>query len=528
MRQWMLTAALVLGGTGAVAKSVPDSERARVDALRGQASVLRTAGLERSGIARVALETASVSGLTVTDARTGQRPPVAGEILRVYSRSKFLELFVGGVAEELPGVLSYAGHVKGDDDSSFTLTVNQADQSVVGKVHEGGTLHLLQGRVGEGLTLSEIEVTQNVQDPADDEVRPSKSSRAVFQKAAQGGNVRMLLVYGDDVPARVGNIATFAANFVAEINLILGNSGVSNSNYVSLAGVESAGNTWRPPVHGSTLTKDHVINRMTNDVGEFSTLSTRMDALKADIAVGVMSADDASNCPGSGCAVGRVGGIANTWLASDPFAVVADTYVLGDLSGPHEVGHVLGGAHHNDSSITPQPYSKGKLVSNTWITVMGAFVNPSCPFYTLNNVPTCPRIPRFSNPSVSWGGTPTGDAGVADMASALALQMPVVANYSSEGPSTVGPVGSLTFSQSGTFMTLSWTAAAGSPTSYQVEQAEHPAPVSNPVYTWKPRLYSGPNLSTTFLVKFGTYFSWRVRGCNSAGCGPWTQLGFVI
>lgn len=84
----------------------------------------------------------------------------------------------------------------------------------------------------------------------------------------------------------------------------------------------------------------------------------------------------------------------------------------------HEVGHNLGCAHDLPNSFNDAyfPYSYGYVdPANNWHTIMAVF-QPN------------PTIPYFSNPNVSYLGTPTGDAN-ADNAATINQTRHIVANY---------------------------------------------------------------------------------------------------
>lgn len=491
----------------------------------GTASAL----FERSGIARVSRSAAEVSLVQLRAGPATGSPegsPVVGQSLevRLPGEAQPRSLLVQAVSEEWPGIFSYRGTVDGIEAGDFVISVNRANDDVVGKIHIDTRLFTLLGTKG-AYELSEIETTLSVQDPGNDSVvSPSDSKRTLaMPKAATQPWVRVLVVVGDDVPSRVPPVQTFAANIIAQTNSIISSSGIPSSFRLQLAGVELAGNTWRPPVWGSTLARDTILYRIAKRLGEFATIDARMDALKADMTLVLFSANDNVTCPGATCSIDRVGGVAHNFDQTKPFATVADTYALGDLTAPHEIGHVLGGQHQGEP-VAPlaQPFAHGKLVANTWLTVMGRFVSPGCAFYTLNQQPACPRIGRYSNPSLMYGGIPTGDAGIADMAQALQIQMPIVAAYHAESVAVPGPVGTASLQLSGAQMSFSWSAATGSPTLYEAESAWSPvSPVSALGYS---QIYSGAGKSVVQTVAPLRWYGFRVRGCNASGCGPYTQV----
>lgn len=120
----------------------------------------------------------------------------------------------------------------------------------------------------------------------------------------------------------------------------------------------------------------------------------------------------------------KYGGIAATISASqaEAFAVVASSKATSTsiFAFAHEIGH-LQGAGHNKERNTNHVYSYGHGYCNQtdgWRTIMSytIWVGPKGSETSL-----CPRvIPYFSNPSVTYGGNPTGpNANVNDNARVL-------------------------------------------------------------------------------------------------------------
>jgi hypothetical protein len=459
----------------------------------------------------------------------GSERRFAGQTLRLTLPDDVSEtqLLVENAQEIIAGVITYTGRIADDDLSQFVISV-EGDR-ILGRIHSGSRLFVLIGESGH-YEFSDIETTLTIQDPASDALvaEPAVDSpkgRLRDKSGSQGGNVRLLILYGSDVPARIGSVELLASNIVAQMNSSLSASGVPSSNFVSLAGIEAMGTTF------PGLTKNHIVNRMAGQLAEFSTLKTRRDAIGADIAVTLFSAMDKVKCPDQNpdpsittCDPARIGGAASSLDITSPYAAVADIYALGDLTAIHELGHVLGGQHEIGSGMAlapgAEPDARGVIGSNTWMTLMGGYNAASCVFHTLNMVPTCQRIPRFSNPAAGYNhnGLPTGVAGTANMARALPIHMAHVADYFVEPVGTPPPPKSVSLNRSATLVTVSWPTVPGPVTSYQLEVSTGAVPAPN----WS-QIYSGPSTSSTYLVKLGTYYNFRARACNASGCGPFTQ-----
>jgi Secretion system C-terminal sorting domain len=71
----------------------------------------------------------------------------------------------------------------------------------------------------------------------------------------------------------------------------------------------------------------------------------------------------------------------------------------------HEIGHIFGGLHHNDNAVS---YAKGFAVDvDNWLGFIGPVGNWQTIMATYQSVN---RIDKFSNPSQTLYGEPTGDA----------------------------------------------------------------------------------------------------------------------
>lgn len=84
------------------------------------------------------------------------------------------------------------------------------------------------------------------------------------------------------------------------------------------------------------------------------------------------------------------------------YSVVRRAYAVGNYTFPHEIGHNLGCAHDRDNSSPPPnngafDYSYGER-----------FVAQNVTYATVMTYPPGVRIPYFSNPNISYQGTPTG------------------------------------------------------------------------------------------------------------------------
>ena len=131
------------------------------------------------------------------------------------------------------------------------------------------------------------------------------------------------------------------------------------------------------------------------------------------------------NNGGNGC------GLAKDILATAATAfqvTVRPLCMTGNYTFGHEFGHLQGARHdlYADSASSPYAYGHGYVdLTNRWRTVMA--YNDECAATPPNTY--CPRLQYFSNPSVSYGGAPTGETGSSENAKVLNTTALTVANF---------------------------------------------------------------------------------------------------
>jgi hypothetical protein len=104
----------------------------------------------------------------------------------------------------------------------------------------------------------------------------------------------------------------------------------------------------------------------------------------------------------------------------------------GDITTAHELGHNMGGYHNNpyaeddyDSSWVPYGYNFIGTNGIHYKTIMSTDVYSPYDPSGSNRLVSCPH---YSNPLISYQGTPTGKARYADMASTISNWAPIIAN----------------------------------------------------------------------------------------------------
>ena len=137
---------------------------------------------------------------------------------------------------------------------------------------------------------------------------------------------------------------------------------------------------------------------------EDATVRAARTGVRADMVA--LLVETSGNC-GVGYLMTKVG-----WdFAYHAFSVTSRRCAVGNLSFAHELGHNQGCQHNPENGGPPEglayPHAYGHYVDGAFRTIMS--------YSDLCTPPTyCPRVPYFSNPSVSFNGVPTGIAGQRD------------------------------------------------------------------------------------------------------------------
>ena len=138
-----------------------------------------------------------------------------------------------------------------------------------------------------------------------------------------------------------------------------------------------------------------IINLTGTTEGSMDEVHDRRDRYGADLVVLIVARQQGNVCGVS-------------WLnytnANRGFSVVAQNCEAGHYTFAHEIGHNQGADHDPDNAIVSLfPYGHGNCnIEEGWSTVMA---------YQRNRYGQClGRIPYFSSPTITFDGTPTGDA----------------------------------------------------------------------------------------------------------------------
>ncbi|MBB4126768.1 hypothetical protein GGR77_002058 [Xanthomonas translucens] len=284
----------------------------------------------------------------------------------------------------------------GLDPLNSAILVRSGD-TITGSIRSNGTLFHLRPIAGGGHVLVEVDESRMpAEHPAEYALLPTiqmpqavVDDRATTAAASSGSpaTIRVLVVATNQaVTSYGGNMQSLVQLAVAESN-----QGYTNSNVgitMQLAGYQTTSYT-----ESGDFTTDLSRFRGTSD-GYMDSIHTTRNSVAAD--VGVLIIDNSAYC-------GLASGIGST--AATAFAAVYWDCATGYYSFAHEIGHLQSARHDiaTDSSTSPYAYGHGYRYGNSWRTIMA-----------YNCSVSCPRLNYWSNPNISYGGVPMGNASSAD------------------------------------------------------------------------------------------------------------------
>ena len=309
------------------------------------------------------------------------------------------------VEERGPSARSIFGRLLGEE-GDVVLVVEQGE--AMGTVRTTSGLYRIEP-LGRGL-YAVVRVDESAFPPDDDESQmiidePRRLPGAAASPAGPSHlgapattlNYKVLVAYTPAAAAAAGNIGLLINTAISETNSAYSNSGITPrvqlAHSVQVSYTESGS-------HDTDLTRF----RGTAD-GYMDNVHALRNQYRADVMV--LLINNTSLC-------GLASAIPAT--ATTAFATVHYDCATGNYSFGHEIGHLQGARHDNDSG--GPSYAHGYYYSpGAWRTIMAV----------LRTGVT--RIQRFSTPNRTWNGVPTGTSASNDNVRRINETASTVANF---------------------------------------------------------------------------------------------------
>ena len=313
---------------------------------------------------------------------------------------------VDGMTVDVNGTLSMTGKLDGIELSDATISVSEGIMWA-SIVYPGGLYRVRYAGNDDLHLIQELDQSKFPPDHPEefDEATAnlppvSEAPETVNQDelADTGAVIDLLVLSTQSARTAVGGNAAMTAliaTAIAETNTGYTNSSVNTSVSLAIEGRVTYTES------GSFLTD---VNRLqaTAD-GYIDYIHGWRDTYDADAVI--LLINDSSAC-------GRAYDImttVSTAFAPSAFAVAHYSCATGYFSFGHELGHLQSLRHDwfvDPTNNSPYTYNHGYVRwENNWRTVLA--YNSECPAQGVGN---CTRINRYSNPSVTYGGNPTGVA----------------------------------------------------------------------------------------------------------------------
>ena len=389
---------------------------------------------------------------------------------------------------------AWIGRVAGDETGSAIFAIS--GDAVAGTIKHNGRMYLLEPagkgrqRLAEVSPSDPLPSTEAVADVLGD-----GSTRTTAAATASTGAtiVDVLVAYTPESLARYGS----ADGVEAVITLAIEETNQAYLNSDAPVELRLVG-TIETSHHDTGDMNDELVKLTVPGDGDLDDVIAERDNVGADLVSLLVDS-------GNYCGLSWQMAVMDPQYAAYGFSVVNTLCATGYYSLGHEIGHNLGLSHDVANATSALfPYSYG-------------YQDPASAFRTImayNCDTGCVRVQHFSNPEVSYGGSPTGVAGAADNALALVDTAPLVATWRASvvpfPPMAPSDLTAATLSYDR--IDLDWIDQAADEDGFQVERSENGVDFS--------LIATLPADATTFadqaLVPETTY-TYRVSAFNGAG-----------
>jgi hypothetical protein len=194
---------------------------------------------------------------------------------------------------------------------------------------------------------------------------------------------------------------------MAQLAIAESNQGFENSNLPIR--LELAGTYVIPDYVESGTFRDQYARAKTKNDGAMDDLHIVRASTRANIVTVILNSTDE-------CGRGTVNA-----SGSSAFTVVGRTCAIGNYTFAHEIGHLLGAAHDEQTSTNKNyPYGYGYKKPGKWRTIMS---------YSCSSGGDCPRVNYWSSPKLTYRSEPLGDAAKHDNARVLEQRRKTAATW---------------------------------------------------------------------------------------------------
>jgi hypothetical protein len=405
------------------------------------------------------------------------------------------------VVSQKRGQIVWQGYVEGVDNSSVTITA--VGNAVTGSMRVGSQLYKWHKLEDALHLLSEVVPYEPLPEMEPIPVSLPDGFQNFGPESDDGSQIDVLVVYTAASRARYGGQAGIESLInlaIAETNQAYANSEISTQlNLVHAAEVSYT--------ESGNMSTD--LSRLRGKAdGYMDEIHALRDTYKADMVNLFEESIDF-------CGIAYLMTTLSNSFEVSAFSVVYSDCATGYYSFGHELGHNMGSHHDRANASGPGvfPYSFGYWNSSASFRTVMSYNCPS----------GCTRVKHFSNPDVSYNGTPTGidhqtdPNNSADNARSISEARTTIANWRDSGAAPpqlpAAPSNLLASTTSQSEIDLTWTDNADNENGFVIERSPDGA------NGWSQVDSVGPNVvayhDSGLLA--GTDYYYRVYAYNSVG-----------